>query len=56
MWLIINIVLFIVATGLVIYAKHIDRSENIEALIYGSFGIAFIFIAIISELARWIFG
>lgn len=55
LWLIINILCFISATSLVIYAKNIDSSENTEALIYGSFGIVFIAISIISELIRWIF-
>ena len=46
--------LFIIGTGLIGYANHIDSSENTEALMYGAFGVIFLVITVISELLRWI--
>ena len=56
MWLIVNITLFVLFILFADYGKHIDSSEDFEAMMW--FGLALICLvsAIASSLAMWIWG
>lgn len=52
MWITINVILLVLGTGFLAYGKHIDSSENTEALMFFIFGIIFFVIGLISSLIR----
>lgn len=54
MWIIINVILLLVGACLIVYAKHIDSSENYEALYLAILGVVFLLVSGVSSFIKWL--